>query len=51
MQFRLKINSQDEDNQRKKSVKDIINFICEKWQLRRKFIELRLCRSAAEIVQ
>ena len=33
-----------------KTVKDIIKFICEKWSLRQRQIELRLCQSAADLV-
>ncbi|CDW84879.1 UNKNOWN [Stylonychia lemnae] len=53
LQFRLKINMKyaAANCKKQKSVRDIINFICQKWQLRRSQVELRLCRSPAEIVQ
>ena len=34
-----------------RTVKDIITYISKKWDLRMSLIELRLCKSAADIVQ
>jgi hypothetical protein len=33
-----------------KTVKDIIKFISEKWSVRQRQIDLRLCQSAADLV-
>ncbi len=50
IQFRLKIDNGQSEN-KQKTVKDIIDFVSKKWNLQHNQVELRLCKSTADIVQ
>jgi len=56
MQFRLKVvvsgvAPKDQPDSGERTVRDIIKAVANKWQLKQRQIELRLCQSTAEIVQ